>query len=492
MAISVPKLTQIFVPIKKKPNPKGSAYTNTFQPNNTASVLQAPDYRNHLRDIFTDRQSQDSKNILKDLIKYDSDVSATLHAFLTTANTEPRFYVYDAEGVLDRDGQKDFEVLKTSLVRRNDYSTGFSFTASMRDLAEACRYMVLLRGAVAAELVFNKFLLPSEIRHIDMGTVEWFEKTPGVYKPQQKPPGAPQPITLDVANIFIKYYRQNPTEIYPESMFVSSINTIAARQQVINDLYRIMQVTGYPRLEATIVEEVLRKNAPSEMQADEGKMGRWLASRLQEVANDLTNLRADAAYVHFDAVEAKILNDKGPGSSMDVTSIIEVLNAQNQAALKTMGTIIGRGEGGVNTASVEARIFSMAAESLNGPIADLFSDMFTFAMRLLGYEGFVVCKFDPVELRPSTELEPQLIMRQQRLLNDLSWGLITDDEYHIAMYNRLRPDSSPELSGTEFMTPAPAAGSDASKVSPNSDPLGRSITPSGSKSARSNTVKKPK
>mgnify|MGYP001001616374 CR=1 FL=1 len=485
MAVSV---SQIFLP-KKKSNPKGVSATSTYtgQPD---AVLSAQDFRAHLVDIFTDRVSQDSRALLKDLFKYDSDVSASLHAYLTVSNTTPRFFVYDMEGNLDREGQKQFEILKQNLTQKNDYSVGFSFIKSMREISEDLRYMVLLRGGIGAELVFNKFLLPQEIRHVDLSTVEWFEKESGIYKPQQQAPGSNETINLDIANFFVKYYRQNPTEIYSESMFVSAINTIAARQQVINDLYRIMQKTGYPRIEATVVEEVLRKNAPVEMKQDEPKMVQWINSRMQEIANNLTNMRADAAYVHTDAVQAKILNDKGPGSSMDVESIINVLNAQNQAALKVVGTVIGRGESGVNTASVEARIFSLAAESLNGPIADLFSDMFSLALRLTGYQGYVVCRFDPVELRPDTELEPQRVMKQTRLQSDLSLGLITDDEYHLQMYGRPRPDSAPEVSGTGFREGTQNADSEIGTPSPNADPLGRSITPSGSKSANSNTVQK--
>lgn len=486
-------IAEILLP-KRKPNPKGAAYTTTFnnQPNN---VLAAQTYRAHLDDIFVDRISQDSREILADLCKYDSDVSATLHAYLTVSNTAPRFYVYTQDGALDRTGQQQFDAMLRNLVQKNDYSLNFSITKSLRELAENFRYMVLLRGAVATELVFNKYILPQEMRVVDTAELEWFEKSPGVYKPQQTPANAGgDPINLDIPTFFVKYYRQNPTEIYPESPFVSAINTVAARQQVINDLYRIMQVTGYPRIEATVMEEVLRKNAPAEARSDERKMQVWMNARMNEIGQTLTGMRADAAWVHTDAVEGNILNDKGPGSAMNVESIVDVLNSQNQAALKTMATVIGRGESGVNTASVEARVFSMAAESLNGPIADLFSEVFTLALRMTGYQGYVECKFDPVELRPDTELEPQRIMKQQRLQSDLSLGLITDDEYHLQMYGRPRPDSAPELSGTGFAQPAAGESSQVAEsakgVSPNADPLGRSITPPGSKSARSNAVKK--
>lgn len=487
MTTNLDSLLQIVLP-KRKANEKGSAYTNTYNPTSTQSALSAPTYRAHLTDIFTNRVSQDSRDLMKDLFKYDSDVSATLHAYLTVANTVPRFYVYNAQNELDQAGQQQLDSLLGAFTRRNDYSTGFLFTDSLRQVAEDLRYMVMLRGQVACEMVFNKQLLPSEIRNVDPVTLEWFEATPGIYKPQQRPPGSNQPIVLDIPNFFVKNYRQNPTEIYAESMFVSSINTVAARQQVINDLYRIMQKTGYPRIDVSVAEEVLRKNVPASIVTDEKAVTQWVNARVQEIAAQVSDLRPDAAFVHVDAVEASILNEGGPSKSMDVESIIKVLNAQNQASLKTVATLIGRGESGVNTGTVEARIFSMAADSLNGPIADLFSDMFTLAMRLLGYEGYVTCIFDKAEMRPESELEPQYTMRQQRLLQDLSYGLITDNEYHIEMHGRPKPASAPDLQGTGFMNPV-ATGIDASKASPNSDPLGRSLTSPDSKSAKNPAVK---
>ena len=482
------KLIQILLP-KKKTSPAGTAVTGTYQANNKDAVLSAPTYRNHTTDIFTERTANDARDLMKSLAKYDSDVSATIHAFLTIADTDLRYYVYDAEGNIDREGMKQLDLLVTALFTRYDYSTGFAFAKSLREVAEDLRYMLMLRGGIAVELIFDKYLVAKELRNVDLVTVQWKETQPGLYKPSQIVQGNNDGISLDIANFFVKYYRQNPTEIYTESMFVSSINTIASRQQVINDLYRIMQKTGYPRLEAKVMEEILRKNAPANVVQDEAVMGVWLNQRMQEIANSLTDMRPDSAFVHMDSVEVKILNEGGPGKSFDVTSIIEVLNSQNQAALKTMATIIGRGKAGTNTASVEARVFSKSADSLNGPVADILSDILTFAMRMQGYPGFVWCEYAKVELRPELELEPQRTMLQARLQTDLSLGLITDDEYHIQMYNRLRPDSAPELSGTGFQTES-KAGVDASSISPNSDPLGRSITPKNTKSAKSNTVKK--
>lgn len=473
---------------KKKAGDKGVAFTNTFNPLQTAQALSLPTYREHLDDLFVNRPLQDSRQILQDLFKQDPDVSAAVNAYLTVANTDPIFYVRDMEGVIDREGHKLLQQIITGLTTRSDYSTGFQMTQSLRSIAESMRYMLLLRGGIATELVFDKFLIPREFRHVDMATLEWFETAPGKFVPVQEPKNSQDPISLDQPTFFVSFYRRDPTTIYTYSPFVSAVNTIAARQQVINDLYRIMQKTGYPRIEASVVEEVLRKNAPASAKDDETEMLRWLADRLNDISTTLGNMRPDQAFVHSDTIVTKILNPAGPGKSMDVTSVIGVLNAQNQAALKTMATIIGRGEAGVNTASTEARIFAMNAEELNHPIAETLGHMFTLALRMQGFQGYVDCRFKKIELRPDMELEPQRLAKQARLIEMLSLGLIGDDDFHMMMFDRVRPDEIEEMTGTGFAGSAP--GMDTDSISPNADPLGRSLAPSGSKATKSNQVKK--
>jgi hypothetical protein len=487
MAVNIESLLKVILPQKAKP--QGTSLTSTFNPSSTDTVLSLPQYRDHLDDIFTTRVVSDSRELMRQLMIHDPDVSAAVNAYLTVANTEPVFVVKDVNNVVDREGQKTLNMILTALTTQFDYKVGFEWKQSIRAISENMRYMILMRGAVAAELVLNKQQLPYQIRQVDPATIEWFERLPGIYKPQQAPPGSNDKISLDVPTFFVSFYRRDPTSIYTYSPFVSSINTVAARQQVINDLYRIMRFTGYPRIEVTVMEDVLKKRAPANIMQDAEKLNSWVTDQLNVIRNRLSDLRADQAFVHTDSVEAKILNEKGPASSMNVTSVVDALNAQNQAALRSMATILGRGEVGVNTASVEARIFSMNAEEINEPVGEIWSQMLTMAIRLLGHDtSHVECRFRPAELRPELELEPQLTMRSARLREDLSLGIITDDEYHLEMYGRIRPDEAPELSGTGFQNTGVSVNTQ--NVTPNSDPLGRSLVPEGSGAARGNNIKK--
>lgn len=477
---SVKGLLSLILPKGKAPA-GGVSFTDTFRPANTTFPLPQPTGREHLTDLFTSRTSGDAKTLLKSLFQQDPDVSAAVNAFLTVADVEPYWVVRDPLGAISRDGHKMVEQVLLSLFTRSDYTkpSGFALRQSLRATCADFRYMALLRGGIGGELVVDKTGLPYEIRNVDMGTIFWLEKAPGVYIPEQRTPASPKFIVLDIPTFFASFFRRDPSEIYSQSFFLSAINTISARQQVVNDLYRIMRITGLPRLDITLIEEVLRKNAPADCKIDENKMIVWLESRRTEVMRAYAGLRAEDAMVHFDSMEPKMLNDNKPGVSLDITSVIETLNAQNQAALKVMATIIGRGTGGVNTASVEARVFALNAEQLNQPIAELMSQILTLAIRLNGIEATVEFCFEKIELRPALELEPQLTMKQTRYLQLLSLGVITDDEFNLEMFNRISPDGAPQLTGTNFLTPAKPV--DTSGVSPNQDPLGRSITPQAGK-----------
>lgn len=448
MALNFSSLLKVVVPTRA--NPKGTAQTATFNPSNTTNTLSLPDFRGHLQDIFNTRRASDSRTLLKALFTQDPDVSAAVNAFLTVANTQPVFICKDIDGLIDREAQKSLNIILTALVTRFDYKSGFELRPSIRSISEMMRYMVLLRGSVASELVLNKNQLPHQIRLVDPASLEFYETEPALYKPLQVADSGDD-VSLDIPTFFLSYFRRDPTTIYSTSPFVSSINTVAARQQVVNDLYRIMRFTGYPRIEVKILEEVLIKNAPENIKADPVSRSNWVSDEINRISGQLSTLRPEQALVHTDSMETSILNDKNASAGLNVDSIVGALNAQNQAALRTMSTILGRGESGVNTASVEARLFTMTAEEINEPVSELWAQMMTMAVRIAGHvDTYVECSFRPAEMRPATELEAQMQMRQTRLLEELSLGIITDDEYHLEMHGRIRPDDAPELSGTGF------------------------------------------
>jgi enamine deaminase RidA (YjgF/YER057c/UK114 family) len=489
-------LLNIITP-KKQLSRSGISVTSDYNPFTAQQTFLAPPTFAAFRDdILTTRQQNDSQTILKNLFRSDPDVSAALNGYLTLANTDMLFWAEDVDGNVDADASSALHTLMKKITRQLDYTQGYQFKQSLRQMCADLRYMLLLRGGIGQELIPDKSGNPESLRMFDLASIRFFEKQPGLYKPGQVVPGESDPVMLDSPSVFISFYRRDPTTIYSDSSFVASINTIAARQQVINDLYRIMQVTGYPRLTVSLVEEVVRNSAPANIKADATKLNEFVAAQVSSISSSLATLRPDQPFVHTDAVVPKIINDKTPGLAVDISAVVDTLNAQNQAGLKTMATILGRGSSGVNTGSVEARLAAMYADELNEPIAEHFAAILSFCLHRHGYQGFANVKFRKAELRPDTELEPQMVMKAQRLRQDLSDGLITDEEYSLEMYGRLPRPGAPSLSGTKFLTPAPPAatgGSDnnpnPADVNPKEGALNRSLAPPSSKMTKANPRK---
>lgn len=481
------------VPKTSRPPSGGETRTPTFQPYAPYYQLAYPNYLDHLTDLSAERNQTDSRQIIKDLCKFDPDVSATIHAYLTLADTEMIAVAVDLDGAIVGKATRDVYRLLNRITRQRDYTKGYTLKESLDQHNANLRYMVLMRGGIADELVLDASRQPTAIRLIDSASLRWYEPEPGLYKPGQLVMGDPLPRLLDYPNFFTSFYRRDPTGIYTYSDFVSAINTVASRQQVINDLYRIMRITGFPRIDVKIMESVIVDNAPIDIKQDAEKMRAYVTAQLSSLAGQFATIRADQALTHSDSVDIKILNERSSGVAVDVNPVIDTLNAQNQAALKTMATIIGRGSAGVNTSSVEARIAAMYADQINKPVSENWGQILSYAMHQTGFQGYVNVWFRPSELRPDTELEPQRVLKASRLRQDLSDGIISDEEYTLEMYGRLPNKGAPTLSGTKFVgepnATADEAADNAADVSPNSDPLGRSIAPAKTKMTKANLPK---
>lgn len=489
MASSLLSGYQILLP-KKKQKAGGTSYTNTFKPGTPA--VTTPGYKDHLEDIFSTRIANDSRDLIRGLARHDPDVSSSIFAYGTISSSSKMVIdAKDVSGVESPEGIQIANAILARLFRVNDYSLGFSAKPSHEEFLNQVRYMIMMRGGCGMELVVNKQLEPDSLRVIDPATLTWNENKAGEYKPFQKTAGTQgDGINLDIPTFFMTRFHQDPTDIYSFSPFVSAINTVAARQQVINELYRIMQVTGYPRLDITVLEDIIMQSVPTNLRQDPKARQNFVDTQIGSIRNQFSNIRSDQAFVHTNAVDAKMINDKNPGAGVQISEVIETLDSQNQAALKTMPSVVGKGSNG-NVASAESRLFSMNCDSLNRIVASPITEALTLAARLAGFQGSISVSFTPIELRPTLELEAQYTMKQARLLTNLSYGLISDHEYHMEMFQRPKPDSAPELSGTGFMNPvADTSGIDTSKASPNGSPLGRDLSGEGADGVRSNGVKK--
>ena len=80
----------------------------------------------------------------------------------------------------------------------------------------------------------------------------------------------------------------------------------------------------------------------------------------------------------------------------------------------------------------------------------IYSRALTQAVRLQGQDVYVEFKYAELDLRPQAELEAYKAMEQSRILEQLSLGLISDEEACILLTGNLPPEGYKPLAGSMF------------------------------------------
>lgn len=401
-------------------------------------------------DILSFRVDADSRKLIAKLARANPDLSGAASAYLRVALTQNyKCWARNMDGSMNREATK----LALELVRRWDlvpnYNIdGFSQTASIRSVAESLGAELLYNGAMCAELVLDKARLPAKIVGIPVINIRFYPDDKGS-RPVQVVGG--QEIDLDFPTIFYTALDQSLTSAYASSPFESSIQPVLADTEYLNDLRRVLKRAMQPRLQAIISSEKVKQMVPPEAQDDPEALKAFQNQLRAEVEQVMNGLAPEDALVAFDMIEFSYVSG-GTGDVPDVVKVIQdLLNAKMSTGSKTFPSVLGHGTGSQNAASSETLLFMKTADgTIRSKLNEMFSKILTLAVRLFGEDVAVTFAYDPIDLRPESELEAFFSMRQNRVLELLSYGFIEDDDAAIQLTSRITPDGFSPLSGTLF------------------------------------------
>jgi len=451
--------SKLFNKVKASNNPK-SVVNSSLKNGDTVPIES---FNSH-QDVGSIRLlGNDTNDIIKELHRYDADAANALWAMLRFANTKLNIIYKDEKGNFDSNKTKEFN---TTLKAAWLFSTN---KLTPEELSDAIRRQLFLYGGVGLELVLDKAKLPIDYILIKATSISW-KYNNGRYKPFQKKQNGQ--INLDIPTFFFQDLDKDPDEATAESPLLTAIQAIAFKQTVVADIQRVMKKAGYPKLKVKVLEDVLVKHAPREIRADEIKLAKWLGKKKTEIATELSKVKPEEALVIFDSISIDYLSNGSGSAIVDFRPIVSILDSQVVSSLKSLPSILGKGSGNQNVASVEAKVYINTPTYLQRKSEKLMSQVLTMSARLMGYKGFIECTHDAIDLRPSLELEPQRLAKQNRILQLQSFGHITDDE--AALILGIEHEPVKPLSGTDFLQTRP--GMNVENITPNTDPLGRSIT----------------
>lgn len=403
-------------------------------------------------DLLTYRSNSTSEAI-RTFSRVSPELSAAVHTALRIGITSQYTAIaYTAEGVFSPEATAACQQLLTRFDFLGDPTEGYSNIQSLKSVSESLGREVMLEGAMALELVLDKARLPYKLQPVSVSQIEWVPETKGV-RPIQKV--GSETIDLDTPCFIYQSVDPDLLSAYASSPLESAVKAVLMMETFQADLTRVIKRAIHPRLTAKLDEEKIRKFLSPEAQIDPELATNELNSIISGIETKLNGLNPEDALVYLDSIDISVKNDASTGLADEWGTLQEIANSRLASGSKTLPSILGlpTGDSSSNIASTQAAVYLKTLDGLvRQTLNSVYSRALTVAIRLLGHDAYVKFCYDELTLRTPLESEAFLQSRQQRVLEQLSLGLITDEEASLKLTGRLPPAGYVKLSGTHFKT----------------------------------------
>ena len=477
------KLFAASAELPPQPMPKVKA-TKTSLPSyltsatpNTDSFLTETDLALANSDVTALRNGATTSATIRSLGKASPDLSSALFS-TTRMAVSPGYLVLsrNLDGTLNEDGTR----LAQQLCRRFDLlgptEGGFNNFPSLRSASESLGRELMMLGGAGLELILGKTRVPEGLQPVSIEKIKW--KYNGRKKVPYQVLGGEE-ISLDIPTFFYVALDQDLTTAYADSPVQASLQAILASQDFMNDLRRVFRRAIHPRVLAEIKEDLWRKNVPAEILHDPVKLQEFMDTTVSQIQNLLDGLNPEDALVLFDTLEVSYLTGGNNSLSKEYETLANIINSKLASGAKSSAVVLGHdATGSTNIASTQSMLFVKNVEGgVQTKINEIYSRALTQAIRLFGVDAVVEFTYDSIDLRPQSELEAFKVMKQDRVLKQLSLGLTTDAEASLIITKSLPPVEMTPLMGTRFMDGEASQDSTISAPESNTGAKDRTLNP---------------
>ncbi|MDA3832081.1 MAG: hypothetical protein PF495_01660, partial [Spirochaetales bacterium] len=408
-------------------------------------------------DINTFRNSTSTKATIRSFAQTDPDMSSAVSASLRMGITKSYTLVaYNMDGLINDEATRIAQQLAMKFDFLSDYSAGYARFKDIRSISESLGREILIEGSCAMELVLDKQRYPAGFKAISTSQIDWKTRSDGSIFPIQVLSG--EEVNLDTPLFFYAALDQDLLEPYSSSQLEAALHATIAQNEFFSDLRRVFRKTVHPRMLVTIIEDLWRKTIPADVLNDPDKLKAFRTATVNALQSGISQLRPQDAMVVSDVLKVDTLNSENSSTSDEYKTLSDLLNQKSAAGTKTLGTILGHSSASNNIASTESMLYLKNIEgSMHAKLNTIFSQAFTLAVRLYGQDCVVKFRYQDIDLRPELETEAFKAMKQSRILEQLSLGLISDAEASILLTGSLPPVGFKPLTGTFFKAGVGAA-----------------------------------
>lgn len=466
------------IPLPKAPNGAVSVPSHRTSVEAASTQIRRNDRDLANTDRLTARTLGDTRKVIRNLVKSSPDLSSASSFLLRTGI--PEKYTVTAR---DMDGKVNpaATALAAELLRRLTYlgnvDGSMGVQQGLQTLSETLGLELILDGAACLEVALDKARVPASMNAISVTTLVMFDEE-NSFKLVQRIGGTD--IDLDLPTIIYTTVDSLLTEAYPSSYIEAAIQPTLADADFSNDVRRALKRAVLPRLSATINSDKVRQMTPPEILADAEKFTAYKNTLIASIESVVNELNPEDALVSYDSVAYSFITG-GHDPSAIIERLQKVLNSKLAAGAKTLPVILGHGTTS-NASSAESLLYIKQANMLRVKLNEIYSRALTIAVRILGEDCYVEFEYADIDLKPSSELEAYKSMKQSRVLELLSLGLLTDEEASLQLTGNLPPAGYKPLMGTMFKTGNTApVGNPAS----NTSAMDKTLTSTAPKSPKS-------
>lgn len=356
--------------------------------------------------------------------------------------------VRNMDGSINPEGTKFVQALVARFDYLYDPVEGYTGFSGLKTISESLARDLMMTGQMSAELVLDKALFPSRIQPFASSSVLFREQN-GKFRPYQKVGDTevdlniPTVVLLQVDNDLLTPYANAPLE--------PAVRAVIFSETFMNDLTRVVRRATYPRVKVKIDEEKFRKNLSPEAQMDPEKAREEMNEMVSQVDAMINGLQPEDAMVYFDSIGVETETPKG--MNQEYETLRDISNGRLASSAKSPTSVLGleSGSASSNIASTEVAIYLRSVDSaIRQSLNQMYSRLFTMAVRLAGIDGYAVFEYEAINIRPTTELVAFRQTEQMMILEQLSLGLITDEEACLKLTGNLPPAGYVPKSGTMF------------------------------------------
>lgn len=426
------------------------SYLTTAKPS-PESAFRLIDRQLANTDITALRTGNGSRQVIRDFVRASPDLSAAVSAYVRVGITNGfTASAKNLDGTFNPEATSALHQIITNMNVLNDYSLGYDDAPSLRALSEMWAIEILITGAMAGELVLDKARLPSKIQPIAVSQIKFYPSSDAKkLVPKQELAGLK--IDLDIPTFFMTSLDQSTLEPYSIAPIEPAIQGVLFSAEFMNDVRRIIKKAIHPRNVVTIDEEKFRKSIPPDVMHDAVKLKAYMEGVLDDIESRINGLEPEDALVLFDSITIEVVDHGNTSLSDEYKVIQDMADSKVASGAKALPTVLGKAGATSNVASAETLIFMKFVEgTVWAKLNEMFSKIFTLAVRLLGHDVYVDFAYQSINLKPEVELESFRAMEQSRILDLLSLGLITDEEASVRLTGHLPPPGYENKSGTGF------------------------------------------